>query len=163
MLPYQKNDFTIGILNSLSEEEKVNYLRDTWLYKSTEFRKEQVVNLHLFECFDEYFIAYILVDLHRYEMMNFHHKFNKGLTLEIFATQTEEEEEGYSRAKGFYVGTTEHLNKYYNYPDHSKKTYIHIKVKVFYDDVARIIKNNTSSWDSKGYSIVRCKKLTVLE
>lgn len=157
MLPYQKNDFTLDVLSTLSEEKKSEYLGDTWLYKSTDFRKSQILNLKLFECYEDFFIANIIVDSNRYEMMNFHYQFNKNTTLEIFATQTDEKnEKGYSREKGFNVGTYENLYEFYNIK-YSPKKYFKVTVKVYYEDVARIFFKNAL------YPIVRCKKLTVLD
>lgn len=150
MLPYQKNSFTAEVLNSLSEEEKEKYLKNTWLYKTTTFRKEQVFNLKLFECFDLYFYSYIIIDKNKYIPRFFHFKFEKDKTLEIFATQTQED-----RTKGFIVGSENALSVLYRI-NVEKEEYFPIKVKVYYEDIVGIEY-------FERYKLIRCKKLTVLE
>jgi hypothetical protein len=162
MLPYQKNEFTIQLLSSLNEDERSKYLADSWLFKSTDFRKEQIVNLGLFDCFDYYFIASIIVDKNRYSPFYFHHQFNKDESLEIFATQTNEE-----RTKGFVVGKYEVLCDYYHLNEISvpdwKSKYFSLNVKVMYNDVAHVIEIAREGYMSRSKSIVKCGKLVVLE
>jgi hypothetical protein len=163
MLPYQKNDYTIQFINTLSEEDKKKYLADTWLYESIDFRKKHILNLNLFECFSDYFITSILVDTNRYQPYNYHCQFDKNKTFEIFATQTDERSsDGFERAKGYIVVTFDNLIKYYNIDIiNSKKKFITLKVKVFYEDVARIINKKENC--SNQFQIVRCKRITVLD
>ena len=163
MLPYQKNNFTIQLLDTLSVEERKKFIADTWLYKSTDFRKEQVLNLKLLECFDDYFITSIIVDNNRYQPLDFHFQFEKHKTFEIFATQTDEKSDsGYDRSKGFIVGTIEDLFVYYHIdPYHSIKKYNPLKVKVYYEDVVRIVQRETNN--SFKTPIIRCCKLHVLD
>lgn len=163
MLPYQKNIFTIQLLDTLSEEEINKYVGNSWLYKSRDFRKEQVINLKLDECFDDYFIASIIVDNNRFQPLNFHFKFEKQKTYEIFATQTEEESNrGHSRTKGFIVGDVNDLFEYYGIDTyHSKREYYSLKVKVYYEDVARIVGRDTNYKEKN--KIIRCCKLYVMD
>jgi len=98
MLPYQKNKYSQLLLDMMTSEDKEEHLNGSWLYKTKTFKKEQVLNCDLYECFENDFIAVILVDENRYVPNSFHYQFIKGKTLKIFATPTNEE-----RSKGFEV------------------------------------------------------------
>jgi len=118
--------------------------------------------LNLFDCFDDSFIATIIVDKNRYSPFYFHHQFNKDETLEIFATQTNED-----RTKGFVVGSFENLCVYYHLNDRIvpdwEAMYFPLNVKVMYNDVARVIEIGKKDYWGESKSIVRCSKLFVLE
>jgi len=159
MLPYQKNMFCEGLLESLTSKQQEVYLQGSWLYKTTEFKKEQVVNLNLFVCHEEYFISTIVVDENRYSPHYFHNKFVKGGTFEIFATPTNE-----GRSKGFEVGNFENICNYHGSSiSEWKEKYISVKVKIRYEDVVHIVGNEITFSDIKKSLIVRCKKILVLE
>lgn len=152
MIPYQKNKLTELFLNSISEFEKEKYLKGNWLYKTIEFRKEQIEKCNLFECYDDYFVSQILVDKNRFRPSDFHYQLNKGKSMEIFATPTDDE-----RPKGFEVGPYKHLrNNYFSqFHENSREYYFPIKVKVKYEDVVFISKKN--------YVLARCNKIYVME
>lgn len=154
ILPYQK-DPTAEMLSKdafFLKSYKDKFL-NTWLYKTTEFRKEKVLNSKLYECHEDFFIAEILVDVNKYRPHDFHFQFNKDEIIEIFATQTDEE-----RPKGFEVGLFDNLCKYYfgdvDYEWTDK--YYPLRVKVNYENVVHLIERND-------YTVIRCEKLQVLD
>lgn len=170
MLPYQDNDFTREVIGNLSFEQKESLLCDTWLYKSIEFRKEQILNLNTFKCFDDYFICTLVVDSNGYQPYYYHTQFVKGNSYEIFATQTEEEfSDGFHRSKGFYVGNFEDLcnyfyidpNSFFMTSDFLTKEFKPLNIKVYYEDVARII--DLKMITNRIGFVVRCKKVFVIE
>jgi len=115
---------------------------NTWLYKSTAFKKEQVEKTKKYECFDNYFIAYKAIREDRYSHFNFQYQYLPNRTYKAHANFTDEE-----NSFGLSVWTEEGAKDYNN-------TGLIVKVKVFYKDVARVVHNSNK---------IRCTKLTVLE
>ena len=138
----------ISVYQKLSEDfikKFKDYLGDvynkSWLYKDKEFLKQQVIESGLYECYDDYFIAYKGVRSDRYSNFNFQYQYLKGDTYEAHCDCTDKE-----NSFGLSVWTEEEAKNYC-------KELI-IKVKVNYEDVGRLVHNNGK---------IRVRKLTVLD
>jgi hypothetical protein len=113
----------------------------SWLYKDKEFLKQQVIDCQLYECYDEYFIAYKGIRSDRYSNYNFQYQYLKGETYENNCDCTENE-----FSFGLSVWTEKKARDYCNE--------LVVKVKVNYEDVGRIVHSNGK---------IRCRKITILE
>ena len=133
---------------TLSEDfirEFQDYLGDvkeiSWLYKDKEFLKQQVIESGLYECHDDYFIAYKAIRSNRYSRYNFQYQYLPGETYEAHCDYTDNE-----NSFGLSVWTEEEAKEYCNK--------LIIKVKVNYEDVGSLVHNNGK---------IRVRKLTVLD
>ena len=126
----------------IEENNLQNLVKDNWRYKDTEFKKEQVKNTGLYECYDDYFIAYKSVRADRYSVFNFQCKYEKGGIYTSHADYTDNE-----NSFGLSVWNKEGAKNYHNKG-------IIIRVKIFYKDVARVVHDGGK---------VRCCKLEVLD
>ena len=119
---------------------KIN--EDNWLYKTSEFKKEQIVKCGLYDCHDDYFIAYKAIRNDRYSHFNFQYQYLKNGIYECHCDCTDNENSfGLS-------GWTEDGAKEYN------NTGLIVKVKVRYEDVGRLVHNSNK---------VRCSKIEILD
>ena len=103
--------------------------------------KQQVIDSGLYECYDDYFIAYKGIRSNRYSRYNFQYQYLSGETYEAHCDCTDEE-----NSFGLSVWTEEQAKNYC-------KELI-IKVKVNYEDVGRLVHDNGK---------IRVRKLTVLD
>ena len=113
----------------------------SWLYKDKEFLKQQVIESGLYECHEDYFIAYKGIKKDRYSKFNFQYQYFKGETYEAHCDCTDEE-----NSFGLSVWTEEQAK---NYCDE-----LIVRVKVNYEDVGRLVHDNGK---------IRVRKLTVLD
>ena len=113
----------------------------SWLYKDKEFLKQQVVESGLYECHDDYFIAYKGIRSNRYSALNFHYQYLTGKTYESNCDCTDKE-----NSFGLSVWTEEKARDYCNQ--------LVVKVKINYEDVGRVIHNGGK---------IRCRKITILD
>lgn len=113
---------------------------DNWLHKSTDFKKQQVVNSGSYECYDDYFIAYKAIRKDRYSLHGFQYKYEIGNIYETNCDCTNE-----INSFGFNIGTY-NLAKCYK-----KENNIVIKCQIRYEDVGRMIGNT-----------IRCFKIKIL-
>lgn len=158
-MKFQKNSFTINLLNTYSDIEKEILLGDSWLYKSTEFRKNKISQMETFECFENYFVGTTIADNNRYLPHRFHYKLDKDNTIETFAPEASD-----ARPNGFPLGYFEHLLEFYVLTEIEKKEkFKPLKIKVYYDDVARIIKPEYLKTNINNNQIVICKRITIIE
>lgn len=109
----------------------------TW---TTQQKKEAVIRTGLYECHDEYFIAYKGIRRNRYSVFNFQYQYLPGETYVTHADYTQEES-----SFGFSAWTEERAR---NYCDEFV-----VKVKIYYEDVARVVHNGGE---------IRCCRMTVL-
>ena len=116
-------------------------INDSWYYKSTEFKKEQVINTRLYDCYDEYFIAYKGIRSDNYSAFNFQYQYFVGNIYESFADCSDDED-----SFGLSAWTYEDAKDYCD-----EKI---IKVKIYYKDVARVVHSGGK---------IRCSKFEVLE
>ncbi|MFA6667806.1 MAG: hypothetical protein WCS51_05600 [Bacilli bacterium] len=115
---------------------------DNWLYKSTEFKKQQIVDCGLYECHDDYFIAYKAIRKDRYSWFNFQYQYLPNETYEAHCDCSKNE-----ISFGLSVWTKKEATDYNN------KGLI-VKVKVNYEDVGRLVHDSNK---------IRCNKITILE
>ena len=115
---------------------------DNWLYKYTKFKKKQVIETGLYECHDDYFIAYKAIRSDRYSHYNFQYQYLKGGVYECHCDCTENE-----NSFGLSAWTQEQAKQYNN-------TGIIVRVKIKYEDVGRIVHDGGK---------IRCSKFEVLD
>jgi len=130
-----------NFIKKYKDELVIHIIQDSWHYKSTEFKKQKIMETNLYECYDDYFIAYKGIRANRYSRFNFQYKYEKGGIYESWADASSEE------ASFGLSAWTENLAK-----DYCDELVIPVKVK--YEDVARIVHNNGK---------IRCFKLEVLD
>lgn len=99
---------------------------DSWNYKSTEEKKKAVMDTGLYECHDDYFIAYKGVRSDRYSNFNFYYQYLKGHTYETWCDCSDEE-----NSFGFSAWTEKGAREYCDE--------LVVRVKVRYEDVGRVV------------------------
>ena len=117
------------------------YICNSWHYKSTEDKKKAVESTGLYECHDDYFIAYKGIRVDRYSKFNFQYQYLKGHTYETWCDCSDDE---YSF--GFSAWTEKGAR---NYCDE-----LVVRVKISYEDVGRVVHDGGK---------IRCFKLEVLD
>ena len=126
-------------------KEFQDYLGDvkekSWLYKDKDFLKQQVIDSGLYECYDDYFVAYKGIRSDRYSKYNFQYQYLTNETYESHCDCTDEE-----NSFGLSVWTEKQARKYCDE--------LIIKTKVNYEDVGRLVHGNGK---------IRVRKLTVLD
>ena len=115
-------------------------IEDNWLYKSTEFKKEQIINSGKYKCYKNHFIAYKGVRSDRYSNYNFQYQYLDNNEYSSHADYTNEE-----NSFGLSAWTYEQAKKYCNQ--------CVLKVKIKYEDVARLVHS-----DNK----IRCSKIKII-
>ena len=127
------------------EEVKDNiYMKgvaDSWHYKSVEEKKKAVMDTGLYECHEDYFIAYKGIRADRYSRYNFQYKYMKGETYETWCDCSDEE-----NSYGFSAWTEKGARDYCNE--------LIVRVKVRYEDVGRVVHNGGK---------IRCFKIEILD
>src|SRR5574344_112363 len=87
--------FWISANQKLSEdfikEFNLKIDEDNWIYKSTEFKKEQIMKCGLYECYEDYFIAYKAIRNDRYSHFNFQYQYLPNEVYECHCDCTEDE------------------------------------------------------------------------
>ena len=124
------------------ENFKLTIDEDNWLYKSTEFKKKQIVKCGLYECHEDYFIAYKAIRNDRYSHYNFQYQYLPNEIYEAHCDCTNDD-----NSFGLSVWGKKQSHMYNN-------SGLVIKVKIKYEDIGRFI--------TKGKKI-RCFKIEVLE
>ena len=116
-------------------------INDNWNYKSADFKKAAVEATGLYECHEDFFYAYKGIRSDRYSNFNFQYRYMPGETYECFADASSEE-----NSFGLSAWTKEEAGEYCSE--------LVVKVKIYYEDVARVVHNGGK---------IRCSKLTVME
>ena len=116
-------------------------LGDSWLYKSTEEKKKAVIDTGLYECHDDYFIAYKGIRSDRYSRWNFQYQYLKGETYETWCDCSDNED-----SYGFSAWTKKGAREYCDE--------LVVRVKVRYEDVGRVVHDGGK---------IRCFKLEILD
>jgi hypothetical protein len=111
-----------------------------WIYKDAEFLKAQVEKTGLYECHDDYFIAYKGIRSDRYSKYNFQYQYLPGETYESFCDCSPSE-----HSFGLSVWTEGKAKEY-------SDEFV-VKVKVKYEDVGRVVHDGGK---------IRCRKITIL-
>lgn len=119
----------------------ISLVNDNWLNKETSFKKKAVIDTGLYECYEDYFIAYKGIRSDRYSKFNFQYQYLPGNTYTCFADGSEDE-------NSFGLSVWNEVNAK-NYCSE-----LVVKCKVFYEDVARVVHNGGK---------IRCSKITILD
>ena len=117
------------------------YVTDSWHYKSVEEKKKAVIDTGLYECHDDYFIAYKGIRTNRYSRFNFQYQYLKGETYETWCDCSDNED-----SFGFSAWTEDRARAYCDE--------LVVRVKVRYEDVGRVVHDGGK---------IRCFKLEVLD
>ena len=128
-------------IEEFNDKLYMNFITDSWHYKSTEEKRKAVIDTGMYECHDDYFIAYKGIRRNRYSSFNFQYQYLKGKTYETWCDCSADES-----SFGFSAWTEEKAKIYCNE--------LVVRVKVRYEDVGRVV--------HKGGKI-RCFKLEVLD
>lgn len=111
--------------------------------KPESFWKEKICNAELYECFEEYFYAYMRVKKSGYDIYSFRYQFVPGNIYRCFSDYSD-----FNRISfGFFAGTLKWTDMYLD-----KQRERVIKIKINYEDVTGI--NSDKS--------IRCKKIFVI-
>ena len=122
-------------------ELDMSLVNDNWLNKNASFKKKAVIDTGLYECHEDYFIAYKGIRANRYSAFNFQYQYLPGNTYTCFADGSEDE-------NSFGLSVWDKANA----RDYCPK--LVIKCKIFYEDVARVVHNGGK---------IRCSKVTILD
>jgi hypothetical protein len=112
-----------------------------WIYRDKEFLKQSIIDTGLFECHEDYFIAYKGIRKDRFSKFNFRYQYLPNQSYESWCDCT-----SINNSFGLHV-TTEKQARFY-----SKE--LVVKVKVKYEDVGRVLHN---------MEYIRCRKITILD
>ena len=144
----------INNFQKLSENFIINHrfrifpsiINETWLYLRASAKKKKIEALNIYECHDDYFIAYKAIREDRYSLLNFQYKYEKGGIYESNCDCSSEED-----SFGLNVGTEKFAKDYGNIKNNN---YIIVRCKVRYEDVGRIV---------HGGDKIRCFKIEILD
>ena len=136
---YQKlsNEFIKEFKDKLNLDE----IKDSWHYKTTEEKKQAVIDTGLYECHDTYFLAYKGIRSDRYSKFNFQYKYEKGGIYESWCDCSEDED-----SFGLSVWDEPNAREYCGE--------LVVRVKVNYEDVGRVVHDGGK---------IRCFKIEVLD
>ncbi len=136
----------ISVYQNLSdnfiEDFKLTIDKDNWFYKSIDFKKQQIIDCGLYECHEDYFIAYKAIRNDRYSHFNFQYQYLPNETYEAHCDCTNDED-----SFGLSAWTYEGAKSY-------DCTGLIVKVKVRYENVGRLVHNSNK---------IRCFKIEILE
>lgn len=119
----------------------MGFVTDSWHYKSAEEKKKAVMDTGLYECHNDYFIAYKGIRTDRYSAYNFQYQYLKGETYETWCDCSDDED-----SFGFSAWTEEKARKYCDE--------LIVRVKIRYEDVGRVVHDGGK---------IRCFKMEVLD
>ena len=119
----------------------MDLIADSWHYKSVEEKKKAVMDTGLYECHDDYFIAYKGIRADRYSSYNLQYQYLKGKTYETWC-DCSTNESGF----GFSAWTEKKAREYCHE--------LVVRVKVRYEDVGRVVHDGGK---------IRCFKLEILD
>ena len=103
-------------------------LYDSWHRKSTDEKKLKVVETNLYECHEDYFIAYKGLRNNRYSKFNLQYQYLPGETYETFADFSKEES-----SFGFFVGTKECAEEFIELVTENRGKDVYDQYDTFYD------------------------------
>ena len=128
-------------IGEFKDKLDMNFIADSWHYKSVEDKKKAVIDTGLYECHDDYFIAYKGIRGDRYSKFNFRYQYLKGHTYETWCDCSAEE-----NSYGFSAWTEKKAREYCNE--------LVVRVKVRYEDVGRVVHDGGK---------IRCFKIEILD
>ena len=127
-------------------DKQIELINKNWIYKSTEEKKQLLIDTELYECYNDYFIAYKAIRTDRYSLYNFQYKYEKGGVYESWCDCSNNES-----SFGLSVGT-EDFAKRYGFTTSIRYNIVRCKVK--YEDIGRIVHNGDK---------IRCFKIEILD
>ena len=135
---YQK--LSEDFIREFKDKLGISLIEDNWIYKNTQFLKQQVVNTGLYECHDDYFIGYKGIRSDRHSKFNFQYQYMTGETYESWCDCSSD-----VNSFGLSVWTEKEARDYCDE--------LVVKVKVNYEDVGRVVHEGGK---------IRCRKITIL-
>ena len=130
-----------GFIREFKDRVEKIYVAYSWLYKSTEDKKKAVMDTGLYECHNDYFIAYKGIRRDRYSNFNFQYQYLKGETYETWCDCSDDK-----FSFGFSAWTEKEAR---NYCDE-----LVVRVKIRYEDVGRVVHDGGK---------IRCFKMEILD
>ena len=128
-------------IEEFKDKIHMNFIADSWHYKSVEEKKKAVMDTGLYECHDDYFIAYKGIRKDRYSRFSFQYQYLKGHTYETWCDCSSNES-----SYGFSAWTKEGAREY------CKELIVRVKVR--YEDVGRVVHDGGK---------IRCFKIEILD
>ena len=128
-------------IEEFKDKLDMELIDNSWHYKSTEEKKKVVESTGLYECHEDYFIAYKGIRHDRYSKFNFQYQYLEGHTYETWC-DCSANEHGF----GFSAWTEDRARDYC--------CELVVRVKIRYEDVGRVV--------HKGGKI-RCFKMEILD
>ena len=128
-------------IREFKDDIYMGLIADSWQYKSTEEKKKAVMDTGLYECHEDYFIAYKGIRTDRYSAYKFQYQYLKGHTYETWCDCSDDED-----SYGFSAWTEEKARKYCDE--------LVVRVKIRYEDVGRVVHDGGK---------IRCFKMEVLD
>ena len=128
-------------IEEFKDKIHMNFIADSWHYKSVEEKKKAVMDTGLYECHDDYFIAYKGIRKDRYSRFSFQYQYLKGHTYETWCDCSSNES-----SYGFSAWTKEGAREY------CKELIVRVKVR--YEDVGRVVHDGGK---------IRCFKMEILD
>ena len=119
----------------------MKFIADSWHYKSVEEKKKAVIDTGLYECHDDYFIAYKGIRKDRYSRFSFQYQYLKGHTYETWC-DCSSNESSYGFSAWTKTGAREYCKE------------LIVRVKVRYEDVGRVVHDGGK---------IRCFKIEILD
>ena len=119
----------------------MKFIADSWHYKSTEEKKKAIIDTGIYECHDDYFIAYKGIRSDRYSRYNFQYQYLKGHTYETWCDCSDNED-----SFGFSAWTEKGARAYCDE--------LVVRVKIRYEDVGRVVHDGGK---------IRCFKMEILD
>ena len=128
-------------IEEFKDKIHMNFIADSWHYKSVEEKKKAVMDTGLYECHEDYFIAYMGIRKDRYSRFSFQYQYLKGHTYETWCDCSSNES-----SYGFSAWTKEGAREY------CKELIVRVKVR--YEDVGRVVHDGGK---------IRCFKMEILD
>ena len=119
----------------------MKFIADSWHYKSTEEKKKAIIDTGIYECHEDYFIAYKGIRADRYSRYNFQYQYLKGETYETWCDCSPNKD-----SFGFSAWTKVGARAYCDE--------LVVRVKIRYEDVGRVVYNGGK---------IRCFKMEILD
>ena len=136
---YQK--LSESFIREFKDRLYTGLIKYNWIYKDKDFLKQAVIDTGLYECHEDYFIAYKGIRRDRHSNFNFQYQYLPGETYESWCDCTITR-----NSFGLSVWTEEKAREYCDE--------LVVKVKVNYEDVGRVVHNGGK---------IRCRKITILD
>ena len=128
-------------IEEFKDKIDMDLIADSWHYKSVEEKKKAVMDTGLYECHEDYFIAYKGIRVDRYSKYNFQYQYLKGHTYETWCDCS-----AYENSFGFSAWTEKGARSYCDE--------LVVRVKVRYEDVGRVVHIGGK---------IRCFKIEILD